>query len=110
MDKLKAANELGFNCLLDNGKLSKDDNGNIVDFTPEELEQIETKAAYIQSTNEPSKQTERDWIAKELEQVRSDIEDKIDAGLKAPKLRKYRIALKAYKSNLYMPNVSRPTL
>ena len=110
MDKLKAAAELGFNCQIENGKLSKDLNGLIVDFTPIELEQIETKASYIQSINEPSKQEERKWIESELTRVRDLIEDAEDTLTKVPKLRAYRQALKQYKSDLYMPNVSRPKL
>lgn len=87
-------------------KLLKVD-GVIVDHKPLKAREDEFK---ILAINEVAKNIERQWIESELEQVRSDIEDKIDAGLKAPKLRKYRIALKAYKSNLYMPNISRPTL
>ena len=54
--------------------------------------------------------TEESWVEAELALVRDKIEEKEDAGLKAPKLRAYRVALKQYKSDLYMPNVSRPTL
>jgi len=53
---------------------------------------------------------ETEWIDNELKDVRDKIEEKLDAGLKATRLRTYRQALKEYKSNLYMPNVSRPTL
>ena len=49
MDILKAASELGFNAQLEKGKLSKDDNGRIIDFTELEFEQIEAKALEIQA-------------------------------------------------------------
>ena len=110
MDILKAASELGFNAQLENGKLSKDDNGRIVDFSESEFEQIEAKAAYIESINEPSKEHERKWIDGELSRIRDLIEHAEDTLTKVPKLRAYRVALKQYKSDLYMPNVTRPTL
>lgn len=53
---------------------------------------------------------ETQWIDSEIESLKDKIEEKEDAGLKATKLRAYRQALKQYKSDLYMPNVSRPKL
>ena len=50
------------------------------------------------------------WIDSELKELPEKIEAIEDLGKTATNLRKYRAALKQYKSDLYMPNVSRPTL
>ena len=71
---------------------------------------FEDTKAYSDGIKKTDINTERKWIDSELERVRDKIEEKEDVGLKAPKLRAYRVALKQYKSDLYMPNVSRPTL
>lgn len=62
------------------------------------------------SIKEKDKDIERKWVDGELIKVRELIEDAEDLGQKAPRLRGYRQALKQYKSDLYMPNVSRPSL
>ena len=62
------------------------------------------------ATNEVDKRNEREWIDSELAKVRDLIEDAEDTKTLATKLRAYRQALKQYKSDLYMPNVSRPRL
>ena len=60
--------------------------------------------------NEVDKRNERKWIESELTRMRDLIEDAEDTKTLVPKLRAYRQALKQYKSDLYMPNISRPTL
>jgi hypothetical protein len=50
------------------------------------------------------------WIDEEIESLKEKIEAVEDTGKTATKLRAYRVALKQYKSDLYMPNVTRPVL
>jgi len=53
---------------------------------------------------------EFNWIKSELIKTSKEIEDKEDQALSAKKLRAYRFKLKQYKTDLYMPNISRPKL
>jgi hypothetical protein len=47
--RLDAASELGFNAQLENGVLSKDDNGVIKPFTSSEMDAINAKALELQT-------------------------------------------------------------
>lgn len=50
------------------------------------------------------------WANAEISPLAEQIEDLEDAGKSAAKLRTYRSALKQYKADIYMPNVTRPKL
>ena len=50
------------------------------------------------------------WIDSEILPLQDKIEGMEDTGTKATKLRTYRAALKQYKTDLYMPNITRPKL
>ena len=110
MLKLKAASELGFSCRESNGIVQKFVNHEYVDFTPEEQATIEARVATLLSIDHEGRALEANWIDSELTRVRDLIEDAEDTKTLVPKLRAYRQALKQYKSDLYMSNVSRPTL
>ena len=50
------------------------------------------------------------WTDSEIEIITDKIETLEDSGSKAVSARTYRQALKQYKSDLYMPNITRPKL
>ena len=103
---IKAAKELYPNAQAiewDGKKLKID--GATVDHAPLQAREDELRLKDVEEVN---KNLEREWIASELDIVRDQIENAEDTNKKVPNLRAYRLALKQYKSDLYMPNVSRP--
>ena len=79
--------------------------GERVEFTETEMLAVNQKAGDLKIVYE-----NLEWASDEIKPLAEQIEDLEDAGQSAAKLRTYRAALKQYKADIYMPNVTRPKL